>query len=253
MGEKTGMTKAGMTVDDWAFTAGGWQFFKALVIAAYESTIVVPNTATPGGDAVNCQLVSSDGTTHRELFDFMKPERPLVVNFGSCTWPPFVVQLARFNKLAASYADIADFLFVYIKEAHPTDGWSFTNNKYNIAQHKNLTDRLLAAQIVEDLCPGHPVLIDSMKNEACAAYKAFPERLYILKDEKVVLQGGEGPMDYSVAKIEEWLENFKQSTTVTNSSDDNNNVIVKDDGEFRTRIEQQTSTSEEMSIWRSQR
>ena len=85
MGDKTGMTKAGMTVDDWAFTAGGWEFFKALVTAAYESTIVVPVTVTPGGDAANCQLISSDGTTRRELFDFMRPERPLVVNFGSCT------------------------------------------------------------------------------------------------------------------------------------------------------------------------
>ena len=160
-----------------------------------------------------------------------------------------MVQLARFNKLAADYADIADFLFVYIKEAHPTDGWSFMNNKYNIAQHKNITDRLLAAQIVEDLCPGHPVLIDSMENEACAAYKAFPERLYILKDEKVVLQGGEGPMDYSVAKIEDWLENYKQSMTDDNcNSDNNNNIVVKGDVEFQCRIEERTNTSEEMSI-----
>ena len=85
MGVKTGMNEAGMTVDDWAYTAGGWQFFKALVIAAYESTIVAQKTASQGGDAVNCQLVTADGATQRELFDFMKPGRPLVVNFGSCT------------------------------------------------------------------------------------------------------------------------------------------------------------------------
>lgn len=85
MGDKTGMNKAGMTIDDWAYTAGGWQFFKAFVTVAYESTIVVRTTVKQGGDAVNCQLITADGTTQCDLFDFMKPGRPLVVNFGSCT------------------------------------------------------------------------------------------------------------------------------------------------------------------------
>ena len=85
MGEKTGMKEAGMIIDDWAFTAGSWQFFKALVIAAYESTVAANEMVKQGGNAVNCQLTATDGTTGCELFDFMKHGRPLVVNFGSCT------------------------------------------------------------------------------------------------------------------------------------------------------------------------
>ena len=153
-----------------------------------------------------------------------------------------MVQLARFHKLAADYASTADFLFIYIKEAHPIDGWSFTNNRFNITQHKNVSDRLLAARNVEEQCPGCPVLVDTMKNEACAAYKAFPERLYILKDEKVVLQGGEGPMDYSVAKVEEWMKKYTESITEDNNNDDNNNNIVANKTfSFQTRIEDKGS------------
>ncbi len=75
----------GMTIDDWASTAGGWEFFKALITAEYESTVLAKSTARPGSKAVNCQLVASDGSTGYQLFHFMKPGRPLVVNFGSST------------------------------------------------------------------------------------------------------------------------------------------------------------------------
>ena len=160
-----------------------------------------------------------------------------------------MVQLARFQKLVADYAPTADFLFIYIKEAHPSDGWSFTNNRYNFKQHKNIADRLVAAQIVEEQCPSCPVLLDSMKNEACAAYKAFPERLYILKDEKVVLQGGEGPMDYSVSEIEEWLKKYKESTTDDNNNNDDNNNTVESKGDgFLSRVEDKETVLEGTSI-----
>lgn len=41
-------------------------------------------TARVGLTAPNCKLVSTDGQEYRVL-DFMKGNRPLVLNFGSCT------------------------------------------------------------------------------------------------------------------------------------------------------------------------
>ena len=45
--------------------------------------------------------------------------RPLVLNFGSCSWPPFMAKLGQFGKMSAKFSSVADFLTVYISEAHP--------------------------------------------------------------------------------------------------------------------------------------
>ena len=46
--------------------------------------------------------------------------RPLVLNFGSCSWPPFMYKLEEFKQLVRDFSDVADFLLVYVAEAHST-------------------------------------------------------------------------------------------------------------------------------------
>lgn len=76
-----------------------------------------------GSSAPNCKLVSTDGKECK-LLDLTKGNRPLILNFGSCSWPPFFIRLQNdFSKVVREFADVADFLVVYISEAHPTDGW----------------------------------------------------------------------------------------------------------------------------------
>lgn len=76
-----------------------------------------------GSPAPNCKLASTDGKECR-LLDLARGNRPLVLNFGSCSWPPFFIRLQNdFSKVVREFADVADFLVVYISEAHPTDGW----------------------------------------------------------------------------------------------------------------------------------
>ena len=36
-----------------------------------------------------------------------------------------MAQLRQFNEIARDFTDVADFVVVYIEEAHPTDGWAF--------------------------------------------------------------------------------------------------------------------------------
>lgn len=83
-----------------------------------------------GEKAPNLKLVSTDGVSKRNLLDFAKECRPLVVNFGSCSWPNFRQQLQQFNELVNNYVRIADFIVVYIEEAHPTNGWTFKVRGY---------------------------------------------------------------------------------------------------------------------------
>lgn len=47
-----------------------------------------------------------------------------------------------------------------------------------------------------------------MLDAANLAYGASPERLYIIRDSKIVYQGGPGPMSYSVNEVRAWLENY---------------------------------------------
>ena len=78
----------------------------------------------PGGLAINVPLVGLDGK-NKMLLDFQKVGRPLVVNFGSCTWPEFMADLQKFSRICRVFQQDVDFLLLYIEEAHPTDGWAF--------------------------------------------------------------------------------------------------------------------------------
>jgi len=50
-----------------------------------------------------------------------------------------------------------------------------------------------------------PILVDTMDNNANIAFDAWPERLYVLRDNKVAFKGGPGPFGYDIDTLEEWL------------------------------------------------
>jgi len=83
-------------------------------------------------------------------------------------------------------------------------------NNVEIAQHKSLKDRCQAAEILKSSqCPA-PVMVDTMENEATKAYAAFPERLFIVQQGKVVYEGGTGPYNYDLTEVRRWLEEYRQ-------------------------------------------
>lgn len=120
-----------------------------------------------------------------------------------------MTRLAAFRRVVRQYADIADFLVVYIEEAHPSDGWVSTDAPYQIPKHRCLEDRLRAAQLMRAEVPESNVVVDNMDNSANAAYGAYFERLYILRDERVVYQGGRGPEGYRISELRSWLEQYR--------------------------------------------
>ncbi|KAE8286997.1 Thyroxine 5-deiodinase [Larimichthys crocea] len=114
------------------------------------------------------------------------------------------------------YADIADFLVVYIEEAHPSDGWVSSDAPYQIPKHRCLEDRLRAAQLMLTEVPGTNVVVDNMDNSSNAAYGAYFERLYIVRDERVVYQGGRGPEGYRISELRNWLEQYRNDLVNSN-------------------------------------
>ncbi|KAK3597039.1 hypothetical protein CHS0354_022047 [Potamilus streckersoni] len=117
--------------------------------------------------------------------------------------------LDHFIEVASNFADVADFLIVYIAEAHATDEWVVNGNKYQINRHKKIEERLAVAAILKEKNPSCPIVVDTMSDDANHKYAAFPERLYIVHDGFIVYQGAEGPYGYKVNEVESWLQNYR--------------------------------------------
>jgi len=120
-----------------------------------------------------------------------------------------MASLEEFQALQVKFSGLADFLTVYIAEAHPKERPNFSGN-IDIATHKVLEDRMKAARVLQDAMKGedNTIVVDTMDNLACDAYAALPERLYIVLDDRIVLEGGVGPFGYNLAEVEDYLKTF---------------------------------------------
>jgi hypothetical protein len=92
-------------------------------------------------------------------------------------------------------------VFVYIAEAHSTDGWQLDANLDEdvlIAQHTSLDERVAAAHAgVARLGLTMPVLVDPMDDAVSEAFAAWPERIYVVDaDGRMAFTGGPGPFEF---------------------------------------------------------
>lgn len=131
-----------------------------------------------------------------------------------------MARLKAFQGVMRQYANIADSLVVYIEEAHPSDGWVSSDAPYQIPKHRCLEDRLSAAKLMYLEVPECLVVADSMDNSSNAAYGAYFDRLYILREGKIVYQGGRGPEGYRISELRDWLDQYKLSI------DHSRNVVI---------------------------
>ena len=77
------------------------------------------STSSTGNVSVHVRGLAQETT----LSELGSSGRPLVVALGSCTHPPFLAALPSLVALSARLAERADFVAIYIEEAHPCDGW----------------------------------------------------------------------------------------------------------------------------------
>jgi Iodothyronine deiodinase len=100
-----------------------------------------------------------------------------------------------------TYRDRASVVFVYIAEAHTTDGWQMESNLEEdvlVANHVTIEDRFAAARAgVERLGLTMPVLVDAMDDAVSNAFAAWPERIYVVDgDARIAYTGGPGPFEF---------------------------------------------------------
>jgi hypothetical protein len=114
-------------------------------------------------------------------------------------------------KLYEDYKDRADFLAVYIREAHPLDEWEMKSNVDEgvcYPQPKSLEQRVaIANDFIQRFHFPIPLGVDSMANTADAVYAGWPERVYILDESgRIVYRGGLGPFQFHPEEARAWLE-----------------------------------------------
>ena len=104
------------------------------------------------------------------------------------------------------FQDVADFVVVYIKEAHPLDEWFFEKQVYNLNQPVTNEERFAAARNLLEFGLNCPLLVDPIDNKANLLYNAYPEKLYIIKEGKVAFHTKQGPVYYDVKLVDDWLQ-----------------------------------------------
>jgi hypothetical protein len=104
-----------------------------------------------------------------------------------------------------------DFLVVYIREAHPEEGWVVQMNRdQDITIHDPTTDAergKVAATCAIRLAIQMPVLVDKVDDEIARAYGALPDRLYLIgKGGRVAFRGEPGPFGFKPEALEAAIE-----------------------------------------------
>ncbi|MFO0929582.1 MAG: deiodinase-like protein [Gemmataceae bacterium] len=119
------------------------------------------------------------------------------------------------------YRDHAAFRAVYVREAHPDDGWSAL---LDVLQPHTLSDRAAVAdRCFKAMTYSMPLLVDEINDPAGSAYSGMPDRLYVIdRHGKVAYRSGRGPFGFKPAEMEQalvlaLLEQHLASPTATTS------------------------------------
>ena len=108
--------------------------------------------------------------------------------------------------LYREYNGQVQFILVYIREAHPTDGWYMGN--HDIRDHQSMDERREVAGMCEAaLQYGIKTYVDEMDDAVSEAYAAMPDRLYLVGiDGQVFYAGGKGPFGFKPGELKEAID-----------------------------------------------
>lgn len=137
-------------------------------------------------------------------------KKPVVLVFGNFTCGPFRSMYPTVEAVWRRQKDHADFLFIYVREAHPTDGWAMKSNEkvgVAVAQPKTFEERRkVAEQCSALLKPSIPLFVDDIDDTVGATYSGMPARLYVIDSQgKVAYKSGRGPFGFKPEEMEQAL------------------------------------------------
>ena len=125
----------------------------------------------PGERAPEFEAKTLDGDDI-ELSDY-RGEKNVVLTFGSATCPMTAAAMDGLNELYEEYnGDDLQFLFCYVREAHPGD---------DLPAHRTMDDKIAAAELLreeEDI--EMPILVDDLKGTIHRKYGKMPNATFVI-------------------------------------------------------------------------
>ena len=115
--------------------------------------------------------------------------------------------MGELEELYARYGDDVAFFIVYIREAHPEDGWVLAENRragVAVRDPRSTEERVACAtRVALEI----PFVADLVDDEVARRYGGWPDRLYLVgRDGRIAYQGRPGPDGFVVAELEEAIE-----------------------------------------------
>ena len=119
--------------------------------------------------------------------------------------------MGELEQLHERHGEAVAFFIVYIREAHPEDGWVLEDNREDgiaLVDPVSLDERAEVA----DACALRlqtriPILLDDIDDAVASAYGGWPDRLYLIgRDGKIAFQGGRGPDGFQPAELAHAIE-----------------------------------------------
>jgi hypothetical protein len=109
--------------------------------------------------------------------------------------------------LAAKYEGKVEFLLVYIREAHPTDGWQVAANQRDgvlLSSPRDYAQKEeYASSCVRNLGIKFTALVDEMDAGTELKYLGWPDRLYLVgRNGRIAWKGAPGPPGFKPAELE---------------------------------------------------
>lgn len=181
-----------------------------LVRGLYAQEIGAMNPGPALGEpAPDFTLRTPDGSRSVTLSGYRK-DRPLVLCFGNFTCGPFRSLYPEVEAVWERHRERADFLMIYVREAHPEDGWKMVSNERQgvaVAQPKLYEERVsVCQQFCKKLQPRMTVVVDELDDRVGGTYSGMPARLYVLdRHGRIAYKGGRGPFGFKPWEMEQAL------------------------------------------------
>jgi thiol-disulfide isomerase/thioredoxin len=162
------------------------------------------------GDAAPDFKLSSVKGEGEVAFRSLIGKKPVVLILGNFTCGPFRALYPDLEAIHRRHKTHAEFLMVYVREAHPTDGWKMEQNErlgVSVKQPTSLGERTkVAGQFCTKLKPTMPVLVDELDDRVGNLYSGMPGRLYVIDAQgKVAYKSGRGPFGFRAGELEQAL------------------------------------------------
>jgi hypothetical protein len=121
--------------------------------------------------------------------------------------------LEPLHELWQRWQQDVQFLVVYIREAHPEEGWVVTMNRDQdiLVNDPTTNDERVevAATCALRLNIRMPVVVDDLDDQIASAYGALPDRLYLIdRGGKIAFQGDEGPWGFDPKALDAACESL---------------------------------------------